>query len=136
MTKIFLSYASDDYPFAHRLREGLKNVSVEGWMDSADIAAGEATSKAVRSAMKSSKAVVVLISPKALESSWVGFEIGASEALGKSIIPILIKGPNVGGTLPEPLRDLKFIDAREMSIQEVIKEVEKALATVRETGSW
>ena len=100
MTKVFLSYAHDDHSFAHRLSTALKGVKIEGWMGEADIASGLAKGDSLRSAIKDSNAIVVLVSPSALERRWVEFEIGAGLGLGKPIIPILIGGGGAEADLP------------------------------------
>ena len=128
MKRIFISYARDDYSFAHKFLDALQGVDVEGWMDSADIAAGMATSEGTRTALTNSSAVVVLVSPSALKSRWIDFEIGAGLALGKPIIPILITGADIDKHLPEPLRNLQVLDARNKSSEEIVRDVEKALS--------
>src|SRR2546427_4966593 len=101
MKKIFISYAAEDYQYAHKLLANLPNIGVEGWMDNADIAAGTALPELVRSAIKGTNAVVVLLSPKSLHSRWVNFEIGAGLALGRPIILILVEGAGLEDELPE-----------------------------------
>ncbi len=121
--RIFISYARHDYAFAHQLLSGLRGISVEGWMDEADIAAGAANGAAVRSAIEKSSAIVVLVSPSSLRSRWVDFEVGAAQALGKPIVPILLEGSE----LPETLQDIRAIDARDKLINHVALELEKAV---------
>jgi hypothetical protein len=126
MKQIFLSYARDDYPFAHRLVGALRDVGVTGWMDNADIAAGTALGEAMRSAIKNSSAVVVLVSPTSLKSRWVEFEIGAGLALGKQMIPIVVEGD--WAALPEPLRNLQVLDARNKHPEEVARDLTRVLS--------
>jgi hypothetical protein len=121
--RIFLSYARDDYAFAHQLLSGLRNVEVEGWMDHTDIAAGAAVGAAIRSAIQKSSAIVVLVSPSSLRSGWVNFEVGAAQALRKPIVPILLKGND----LPETLEGISFLDARDKPIEHVLLELKKAV---------
>jgi hypothetical protein len=127
MKKIFLSYARDDYPFAHQLLAALRKVKVEGWMDTADVAAGGAIGGDVRSAIKHSSAMIVLVSRRSLESNWVNFEIGAGLALRKPIIPILIKDGDLEHDLPAMLKDIQFLDARNKPVDEVIRDIERAI---------
>jgi hypothetical protein len=132
MTKVFLSYAHDDHSFAHRLSTALKGVKIEGWMGEADIASGLAKGDSLRSAIKGSNAIVVLVSPSALERRWVEFEIGAGLGLGKPIIPILIGGGGAEADLPEPLRGLKMLDARDRPTADVVRDVEEALVATED----
>jgi hypothetical protein len=127
MNKIFLSYARSDYPYAHKLVEHLKQHGVSGWMDSADISSGGAVASKVRSAIQDSHAMVVLVSPESLRSNWVNFEVGAGMALDIPIIPIVVQGEGVENDLPEQLRGMRHLDARNRPVIEVAKELEETI---------
>ena len=60
-------------------------------------------------------------------SAWVQFEIGAAEALGKKIIPVIVSGKNLEGELPDILKDRQVIDARDRPSGDVVRDVERAL---------
>jgi hypothetical protein len=125
--QVFISYSRSDYPYAYRLVESLKHYKVSGWMDSADIAAGSATASGVRSALRGSKAMVVLVSPASLGDQWVNFELGAGAALDLPIIPIIVGGDDVESEMPEWLRENELFDARNTPMDAVAAEVEKAI---------
>ncbi len=127
MKKLFISYARSDYPFAHRLVEHLKQYGVSGWLDHADIAAGDAFASTIRSALQESSAMVVLLSPASIHNQWINFELGAGAALGIPIIPIVVDGEEFEDDLPEPLRGVHFLDARNKPLEDVAAEVEEAL---------
>ena len=127
MPNVFISYARSDRDEAERLVRALRTSSVAGWLDKADIAAGDSIASEVRDALKRSSAVVVLLSPLALQSEWVQFEIGAAEALGKKIVPIIVSGENLEKQFPDILRKRKWIDARHRSHEDVIRDLERAL---------
>ncbi|HTR35020.1 MAG TPA: toll/interleukin-1 receptor domain-containing protein [Bryobacteraceae bacterium] len=130
MRNVFISYAHSDMDQARRLVSALRTSNVTGWMDSADIAAGEAISSAVRDALRQSTAVIVLLSPRALQSEWVQFEIGAAEALNKRIIPVIVSGDQIEEQLPEILRNRSWIDARHRSSDDVVREVTRAVESI------
>jgi hypothetical protein len=132
MRNVFISYAHSDADQARRLVSALRTANVTGWMDSADIAAGEAISSAVRDALRQSTAVLVLLSPRALQSEWVQFEIGAAEALNKRIIPVIVSGDQIEEQLPEILRNRVWIDARHRSSDDVVREVRRAVESIQE----
>jgi hypothetical protein len=125
--KIFISYAHDDRAIAECLLSELQRVSLVGWMDTADIGASEAISASIRDALRSSSAVVVLLSPKSLSSRWVQFEVGAAEALGKRIIPVIIEGKDIQNSIPDSLQGLHWLDARDKSAREVARQLEEAI---------
>ena len=127
MAEFFISYAHSDSDEAQRLVKALSAINIVGWLDTADIAAGTGIASDVRDALKKSDAVVVLLSPRALDSEWVQFEIGAAEALGKKIIPVIVSGEHLEQQFPDILKDLAWIDARGRPETEVVKEVEQAL---------
>ena len=132
MRNVFISYAHSDADQARLLVNALRTTKVTGWMDSADIAGGEAISSAVRDALKRSAAVIVLLSPRALHSEWVQFEIGAAEALNKRIIPVIVSGDQIEEQLPEILRNRVWIDARHRSDDDVVRDVVRAVESVQE----
>lgn len=132
MKSVFISYARDDEAFARKLRAflSLEEVEVIGLMDPADIAAGSAIATVVKEGISKAIALVVLVSEKALQSQWVQFEIGAGYAMGKKIIPVLI-GQGADKMIPEWLRDLRFIDARNQSDEMVAAEILQAIQAHR-----
>lgn len=132
MRNVFISYAHSDADEARSLVKALHESKVVGWLDNADIAAGEAISSAVRDALKRSTAVIVLLSPRALHSEWVQFEIGAAEALGKKIIPVIISGDNLEEQFPDILRKRIWIDGRNRPYEDVVHDVERAVESAKE----
>lgn len=131
MPKVFISYAFDDAKDAQSLVNALHEKSVVGWLDSADLATGEAISSAVREALKSSVAVIVLLSQRALQSQWVQFEIGAAEALEKKIIPVMLSGDVKAEQLPDILRNRQWIDGRDRPTEDVAREVMRAIGSAQ-----
>ena len=132
MRNVFISYAHSDEDEVRSLVKALHENSVTGWLDSADIAAGESISSSVRAALKRSKVVIVLLSPRALHSEWVQFEIGAAEALEKKIIPVILSGDHLEEQLPDILRTRGWIDARHRPSDEVIRDVRRAVESAQE----
>lgn len=127
MSRVFVSYAHADAKHARRLLGELRKVSLVGWRGAADLAAGKAIASKIREALRDSSAVIVLISPRSLESSWVNLEMGAAWAMGKRIVPVIIEGEGIEALIPEPLHGLAWIDARSKPPDEVAREVERAL---------
>lgn len=132
MRDLFISYARQDTDKARSLVYALREENVIGWLDSADIAGGEAISSAVRDALKKSSVVIVLLSPRALESQWVQFEIGAAEALDKKIIPVMLSTDMQAEQLPDILRNRQWIDGRDRPFEDVAREVRRAVESMQE----
>ncbi|KOP25075.1 hypothetical protein AMR41_16785 [Hapalosiphon sp. MRB220] len=112
MKYLFVSYASQDSLKAKELVSNLKEVQVSGWLDQADIATDEEISSVLRDSIRKGNAVLVLISPASVNNRWVEFEVSAGQALGKTIIPVIISGENVEEKLPSSMPDIMYIDAR------------------------
>ena len=129
MADIFISYSHQDSRTAKELLSRLKGVQVSGWQDQADIATGDAISTVLRERLRKSNAILVLISPASLRSRWVEFEVSAGQALGKTIIPVIIGGEGVENDLPSYIADVTYIDAREKSLDEVAFEIKRAVST-------
>jgi hypothetical protein len=122
MKTIFIAYADDDASYARELQFFLRKANnVEGWMDSADIAAGSGIAAAFRLAIKKSSAMVVLVSRHSVKSHWIQFEVGAALALEKPVIPILIEG----AMIQDSLQGIPFLDARGKPMDEVAGDVAK-----------
>jgi TIR domain len=127
MTKVFISYSRLDSHFAMQLKDALQSLQVSGFLDQTDLAANDIFSEKIRDSLRSASALIVLLSPAAIHSNWVMFEVGAAQALGKTIIPVLIPGTTIEDSLPEVLSGFQVLDARNMPIGEIAKKVEAAL---------
>jgi hypothetical protein len=94
--KVFLSYSHRDDALASRLTNTLESEGVRVWYGSRDILPGDNWAEKIGKALADSDAMVVLISPSALESSSVKREI--EYALGKTdynrhrLIPVVVGG--------------------------------------------
>jgi hypothetical protein len=128
MRSVFISYAREDSGHAARLLEQLHKLHVGGWMDASDIAAGSAFPAAIREALNRASAVLVLVSRSSLNNQWVQFEVGAAEALGKPIIPVLVSGEgDMLADAPALLRERRWLDARHLKAEDIAREIENAL---------
>ena len=125
MSKLFISYAHVDSQNVKKLLSKLKEVNISGWLDNADIASGVEISSVLKESLRNASAVLVLISPASLRSQWVEFEVSAGQAIGKTIIPVIISGEGIENELPPSISDIAYIDARKMSLDEVVSEIKK-----------
>jgi methylmalonyl-CoA mutase cobalamin-binding subunit len=127
VSNVFISYARADRESVEQLVRALRAANITGWLDATDIAAGASVSSAVREALQRSSAVIVFLSHNALHNQWVQFEIGAAEALGKTIIPVIVSGNQLEKHLPDILKERKVIDARSQPYAAVVNEIRRAL---------
>ena len=77
--------------------------------------------------MQTSSAVVVLLSPEALLSYGVQFEVGAAEALNKRIIPVVVGGENIQDIAPDILKQRQWVDVRDRSPDQIADEIKRVL---------
>jgi hypothetical protein len=88
---VFLSYASDDKAFAHRLCETLEHRGIACWIAPRDIAPGSGFDEAIVDAIDSAQALVLVLSGHANESPFVINEVNRAFAKGKTIFPFRIE---------------------------------------------
>ena len=128
MKKGFISYAHQDAEFARHLLASLGDADISEWMDSADIAPGEAFAHKIKESIKSAGVVVILVSPRSIDDQWIQFEVGAAWGLGKRVVLILVGGADSEFTLPVWISGFAFLDARDRPIKDVAMDVAQAIS--------
>ena len=121
--KVFISHAYTDDPFVRKVADGLEKVGLEVWDATREILPGDNWADKVARALEESEAMVVLLTPDALRSNWVSWEI--QYALGEQryrnrLISVIVGDPE---ELPEEdipwiLRRLQMIDISEYDEEE------------------
>jgi hypothetical protein len=105
---VFISYSSLDQEQANEMYEAITTAGKKAFLSAKDLKPGEDFADAIRSQLKSSRELWLIVSPNSLKSEWVLTEWGAAWALSKKIVPILYRcKPD---DLPERLRRLHSID--------------------------
>ena len=89
MTDIFLSYSREDQARAKLFADAFAAAGLSVWWDTA-LTAGEAYDQVTERALKSAKAVVVLWSPRSVESRWVRAEATLADR-NKTLVPVTIE---------------------------------------------
>ncbi|MEX5217601.1 MAG: toll/interleukin-1 receptor domain-containing protein [Nitrospiraceae bacterium] len=92
--RVFLSYARADRDQARKLAHHLREAGLDVWDPEREILPGSDFTSALKEALEKAEAVVVLISPEAMESRSVSLEIeyalGARHLRGR-LIPVVIR---------------------------------------------
>jgi TIR domain len=131
MTKIFVSYSRRDSAIAEKIARALQavkpNPPVTTFLNQ-DVRPADDFRKAIESNLRTSDAVlVVAASPDAVANSWMGYEIGAAEALRKPII-LLTSNRHSLSELPEDFGSFPVVvfdpDAPEAAASEIIGRLE------------
>jgi len=111
--KLFISYASADQPITRVIAERLRTQGVSVWFDQFELQPGDSIAEVVRNAVRSSDYILVLLSPRSVESKWVQHELSTTymldlEARGIGILPVVIEDCIV----PPLLAQRQWIDLR------------------------
>ncbi|HYT49267.1 MAG TPA: toll/interleukin-1 receptor domain-containing protein [Pyrinomonadaceae bacterium] len=91
--KVFISYSSKDEALASKLAASLEDAGLDAWYDKREILPGDNWAEKIAQGLKESNAMVVLLTPQALENDAVQNNI--SYALGEKafknrLIPVII----------------------------------------------
>ncbi len=91
MTQVFLSYArADGAGAATRLREELSRSGFTVWQDTENMQGGQAWKEQLRAALRQVDAVLVLLTPGAVNSKYVIWEWEMAQMVEKPVIPLLV----------------------------------------------
>lgn len=107
MTTYFLSYARADAPFALRLADGLIGAGVSVWVDQYDIRPSQHWDRAIETALRACRGLIVILSPRSVASPNVADEVSVALNDGKTLIPVLMEPC----TLPLRMTRMQYIDA-------------------------
>ena len=91
--KVFISYGSKDEALASKLAASLEEAGLDPWYDKREILPGDNWAEKISQGLKESEAMVVLLTPSALESDTVqrniSFALG-DESFSNRLIPVII----------------------------------------------
>jgi len=91
--KVFISYASKDEALASKLAASLEDAGLDAWYDKREILPGDNWAEKISEGLKESNAMVVLLTPQALQSDAVQNNISyalGQEAFKNRLIPVII----------------------------------------------
>ncbi|MBN1680924.1 MAG: TIR domain-containing protein [Anaerolineae bacterium] len=91
MTRIFISHATENDDFVTRLAADLRAADLDTWVDHENIRPSQDWDAAVESALESSGAMVLVLSPDAVASQNVKVEWSYYLELGKPVYPVLLQ---------------------------------------------
>ncbi len=88
---VFVSYSNRDAKWATQVQQALERLGLHATNTSHDLRVGDDWRKAVQTAMRKSDALVLLMTSPYASSSWMQYEAGMAEALGKRVMVLLPK---------------------------------------------
>lgn len=111
--RVFLSYAAADKSAAIRIADALRDAGLRVWFDAWELAVGDSIAHRIEEALVSSDLLVVLLSPRSVNSRWIENELSAALARelkdrAITIIPALIEDCRI----PPLLADRNYLDLR------------------------
>lgn len=110
--EIFISYSRRDQEFVTRLASDL-DANVAGvWFDQSMIQVGEKWHDEIMEGIRDCKAFILVLSPDAMESSYVSEEVNRALELGKTIFPILYRPAKWTGEIASLVKDVQTLDLR------------------------
>src|SRR5688500_15929720 len=103
MSKLFLSHSSQDHAFVRDLRAALADHGREAWIVPRELQGGDLLWSELQKAIDEASAFAMVVSPAALQSTWVGKELhyalDVQKQRGKDnfpVIPLSLDGTNLG----------------------------------------
>ena len=121
--RIFLSYATADKEYAHRLRSLLSKRPNLRVFTTETLSAGEDWESKLKDELSQSDVFIVVLSSNSVDSKWVLHELGAAWALDKPIISV-VTHPEVFSKIPVDLREVQSVEVEYLeSHPEVIKQI-------------
>jgi hypothetical protein len=83
---VFLSYSSGDSPWVREFATALRDTGLTGWFDAP---IGDDWPDPMEPALRTSRALVLVLTPDSANQPWTLFQIGAAIADDKQIVPVL-----------------------------------------------
>lgn len=100
---VFISHSSKDDDFVRALQQALTLHNVHAWIDSRELLPGGLLNPDITQAINASSAYAVVVSPAALQSKWVGKELGHALKVQAErdkdyypVIPLSLDGTKLG----------------------------------------
>lgn len=107
MAHVFLSYSEEDAPLVLATKKAIEDAGFEVWVDPAKARYIDATwHHGIDNAIGGSFALVVILTPHALQSGLVTYEWSFALGIGVTVIPVLFKEAQI----PRRLLVLKCLD--------------------------
>lgn len=91
--KVFISYSRQDEALARKIVASLEEAGLSAWYDKREIMPGDNWAEKIAKGLKESDAMVVLLTPHALASDSVRWDINyalSEKAFNKRLIPVLV----------------------------------------------
>lgn len=106
--RVFISYSTKNKSIADKLIKKFKSLGHSVWRDVSSIMPGDDWLKEIDEGLRHSDALVLVITPEAIQSEYVAYEWAFALGAGVPVIPLLYKPVRV----PLRLQTIQFLDIR------------------------
>lgn len=106
--KVFISYSGDDAEWAREFAEALQDEQVDVWLDAWELRAGDSLPDALEAGLRSSDAIVSILSEENACSPNTFFELGVALGAGKRFIPIVAQDLD-SSLIPFEVRSRRYL---------------------------
>lgn len=131
--KVFINYSSKDEALANKIVRALEEAGLDAWYMKREIMPGDNWAEKIASGLKESNAMVVLVTPEALESEAVQGNISyalSELAFSKRLIPVLVgdSANFAGDRIPWIFKKLHTVKlSKDGENEEQLRQIAKAL---------
>lgn len=129
MPDIFISYSTNDEPFAQFLHQHLRAEGLDVFMASVSLLPGQRWAPEILGALKASAWVLFLASRAACASPYVQQELGAALITEKKLVPIVWDLPP--SQLPGWLNQIQALNLAGATVQEVHAQIASITAHIK-----
>ena len=126
---VFVSYNKAEKEWVRKIVAKLRAAGIKPFFDEEIGLAGAALTRAIAEGIIQSRCSIIILTPEAVESKWVGYEIQRAlykdiDSTGRFVIPVLLKDCQI----PAELHGIGYIDCRRSGMrskqfQELVKAI-------------
>ena len=133
--RVFISYASPDAEVAQKVCSALEAAGLPCWMAPRDVKAGAQYADAIVRAINQAKAVVLLLSGRAVASSHVAREVERAASKRKQIIPFRLDAAALNPELEYFLSNSQWIEVPKLGMPAALAKLKEAAGPVSAVSS-
>ena len=132
---VFISYASHDAAVANSMVESLEQQGIRCWVAPRDVKPGAQYADAIIRAINDAKAMVVVLSSSAMDSSHVAREVERAASKRKQIISFRVDGAPLSQELEYFLSNSQWIDVPALAMPAALAKLAAAVGKEPPTGA-
>ncbi len=135
MKDVFISYKAEEIDKATEVKLALEGNGISCWMAPVSIPGGSSYAAEITQAIRGAQVFVLILSPKAQESKWVGKEVDMAINEGKLILPFMVEQCELVDDFSFYLTNVQYYEAyanKSRALETMIKDIKKVLGIKKE----